>query len=109
MVNPIVDWTEDEVWEFLHHYNCQSNPLYYCGNKRIGCIACPMASNKERKRQLETYPKYRLNYVKAFDRMLEKRKRRGLKTDWKTGEDVMRWWVGDDPRQITFDDLEIDV
>lgn len=36
MINPIVDWTEDDVWEFLHYYGCQSNPLYQCGQRRIG-------------------------------------------------------------------------
>lgn len=42
MVNPIVDWTDDDVWEFLHHYGYSANPLYQCGKKRIGCIGCPM-------------------------------------------------------------------
>jgi len=37
MVNPIVDWTDEDVWEFLTHYGCKSNPLYECGFKRIGC------------------------------------------------------------------------
>ena len=41
MVNPIVDWTDEDVWEFLNHYGCKSNPLYECGFKRIGCIGCP--------------------------------------------------------------------
>lgn len=36
MVNPIVDWTDEDVWEFLTHYGCKSNPLYECGFKRIG-------------------------------------------------------------------------
>ena len=22
MVNPIVDWTDEDVWEFLTHYGC---------------------------------------------------------------------------------------
>ena len=28
LVNPIVDWTDDDVWEFLHYYGIKSNPLY---------------------------------------------------------------------------------
>lgn len=61
------------------------------------------------KSELARYPKYRLNYVRAFDRMLINLTKRDLEshTSWRTGEDVMRWWVGDDPRQITFDDLEV--
>ena len=41
-LNPIVDWTESDVWEFLTHYGCKANPLYQCGYGRIGCIGCPL-------------------------------------------------------------------
>lgn len=107
MVNPIIDWTDDDVWEFLRHYGCSANPLYQCGESRIGCIGCPMQGFKGMKADFAKYPKYRLNYVRAFDRMIEELKQRNLQrgTSWETGEDVMRWWVGDDPRQITLEDM----
>ncbi|MCM1329968.1 MAG: hypothetical protein NC253_11065 [Ruminococcus sp.] len=43
--------------------------------------------------------------------MLKARREAGLteSTDsvpWRNGEDVMRWWLGYDHAQITFDDLE---
>lgn len=108
MLNPITDWTESEVWDFLHHYGCSANPLYQCGNSRIGCIGCPMKGFKGMKADFERYPKYRANYVRAFDRMLAERKKNGLPTDelWSTGENVMRWWVGDNPLQLTLSDYE---
>lgn len=109
MINPIVDWTDEDVWEFLHHYGCQSNPLYQCGQKRIGCIGCPLQNFKGMKRDFVDYPKYRAAYVRAFDKMVEARKEAGLKNNgaWVDGEHVMRWWVGDDPFQMTlFDYLE---
>ncbi len=100
MINPIVDWTDSEVWEFLQYYGCESNPLYQCGHRRIGCIGCPMQSGKGMKQDFEIYPRYRLNYVRAFDRMLINLTKRDLESHagWRTGEDVMHWWVGDDPR-----------
>lgn len=103
VINPIVDWTDDDVWEFLHHYGCESNPLYQCGYKRIGCIGCPMAA-KHRYKEFNDYPKYKLNYIRAFDRMLERRKERGLgsKIEWKSGKDVFKWWMGEDVNQISF-------
>ena len=61
MVNPVVDWSDEDVWEFLRHYGCQSNPLYECGYKRIGCIGCPNASCANRKREFARYPKYKDN------------------------------------------------
>lgn len=106
MINPIIEWSDNDVWEFLNHYGCESNPLYKCGCSRIGCIGCPMQGGKRMKQDFEKYPIYRSNYVKAFDRMLSERKRQNLPTTWEIGEDVMRWWVGDDFRQITLDDYE---
>lgn len=104
MLNPIVDWTDNDVWEFLKHYGCESNPLYQCGFKRIGCIGCPMAS-KHRYTEFRLYPKYRQNYVKAFERMIEHRKERGLETEWQNGEEVMKWWLGEDVNQLTLEDI----
>lgn len=106
MINPIVDWSDEDVWEFLHHYGYKSNPLYECGFKRIGCIGCPLGGSASMKREFARWPKYRGLYVRAFDRMLLARKERGLDIPdmWQTGEHVMRWWIGDDPMQITFDD-----
>lgn len=75
-----------------------------CGNDRIGCIGCPLAGGKQMKAEFARYPKYKETYIRAFDRMLEKRKADGLPTEWTDGEQVMRWWVGDDPNQITIDD-----
>lgn len=103
-INPIVEWTTDEVWEFLRHYGCESNPLYKCGENRIGCIGCPMQGDNGQKVDFARYPKYRAAYVRAFDRMLERRLELGKDNrSWRTGEDVMAWWVGDDPNQLTFD------
>lgn len=105
MINPIVDWTDNDVWEFLHYYGCRSNPLYDCGFKRIGCIGCPMAERRNRYTEFAMYPEYKNNYIKTFDRMIVERKKRNLPTEWKSGNDVFRWWMGNDPNQITFDDL----
>lgn len=108
MVNPIVDWTDDDVWAFLGHYGCKSNPLYQCGNKRIGCIGCPMQGENGMKKDLIRYPKYRDNYLHAFMRMIEAREKAGLdnRAGWNSPENVMMWWVGDDPRQVRFETPE---
>ena len=95
MVNPIVDWTDEDVWAFLHHYGCRSNPLYECGYKRIGCIGCPMASTRKREEEFARYPTYQRAYIRAFDRMLEKRRMDGKETTlWASGVDVFHWWIG---------------
>lgn len=107
LVNPIIDWTDKDVWEFLHHYGCKSNPLYQCGMKRIGCIGCPMQNGKGMKADFIRYPKYRDNYLRAFRRMLKAREAAGLDNNsWNSPEDVMMWWVGDNPLQMSFETPE---
>ena len=107
IVNPIVDWTDKDVWKFLHFYGCQSNPLYQCGQRRIGCIGCPMKGPKGMKSDFARYPKYRQVYVRAFDKMVRAIETTRLKQDngsWIDGEHVMRWWVEDDLFQMTLFD-----
>ena len=106
LVNPIYDWKDSDVWEFLKYYGCKSNPLYECGFKRIGCIGCPIAS-KHRYTEFRLYPKYKDNYMRAFDRMIKARKERGMynKAKWDTPENVFKWWMEEDIDQLTFDDI----
>lgn len=88
VLNPIIDWTSEEVWEFIKEYDVRYCELYDDGFSRIGCIGCPMASKAERIREFNRYPKYKENYIRAFQRMVEKHD-----TRWKTGEEVFDWWM----------------
>ena len=70
-----------------------------------------MAGAKGRQKEFTRYPKYKDAYIRAFDRMLDERKRRG-KTDgtWgagTTGRDVFHWWMEDGvlPGQVELEDL----
>lgn len=105
--NPIVDWTDEDVWGFLESEHIAINPLYRCGFSRVGCIGCPMAGTARRQREFARYPTYQEAYIRAFDRMIEERTRSGKETTWKTGRDVFHWWMEDGvlPGQIEFDDL----
>ncbi len=102
MLNPIVDWSDEDVWNFLRHYGCESNPLYQCGYKRVGCIGCPMAG-KGRNKEFERYPKYKENYIRAFDKLIKARIADGKPTEWLNGEEVFMWWIGENPDQLRFE------
>ena len=93
ILNPIIDWTDADVWEFLKVEGCNSNPLYECGWKRIECIGCPMGG-KKREFEFGQYPKYKEMYMHAFDRMLNARAEAGLENaGWSNAQDVFRWWM----------------
>ena len=91
--NPIVDWSEETVWRFIREQELPYCSLYDEGFHRLGCIGCPMASKKEKLRSFERWPKYRAQYIRTFDKMIAARKEAGLPTEWKTGEEVMQWWI----------------
>jgi phosphoadenosine phosphosulfate reductase len=41
MVNPIVDWMDEDVWEFIRTEKLPYCCLYDEGFKRLGCVGCP--------------------------------------------------------------------
>lgn len=110
VVNPIVGWQEADVWDYVSAEHICMNPLYGCGFHRVGCIGCPMAS-KMRKVEFARWPKYRELYIRAFDRMLEERRRRGLQQAWQTGLDVFHWWMEDGvlPGQMVLEEMEEEI
>lgn len=92
-LNPIIDWTDEDVWEFLKEYNIPYCCLYDQGFKRLGCVGCPMSYRQES--ELERYPRYKALYLKAFQNMIDKRNEAGLETKWETPEEVLEWWTSD--------------
>ena len=72
MVNPIVDWTDEDVWGFLNENGIPHCSLYDEGYKRLGCIGCPLAGTREMLRDFDRYPKYKENYIRAFQRMIDR-------------------------------------
>ena len=104
--NPIYKFTDKDIWAYVKKYKVPMNPLYEKGYERVGCIGCPMGGAKNMKKEFKDYPKFKENYIRAFDRMLKYRKEQGLENkDWNTGEEVYRWWLGENPKQVTFDDI----
>ena len=43
-VNPLVDWTEDAVWQYVKRGNIPYNRLYDMGYTSIGCAPCTRAT-----------------------------------------------------------------
>lgn len=91
ILNPIIDWDDDEVWEFIRAYRIPYCKLYDEGYERLGCIGCPM--NTKAAEELEKYPKFKAAYLRAFDRMLHRRAEKGLKQTWESADEVMKWWL----------------
>lgn len=96
ILNPIIDWSDEDVWNFIYRYIHTYCNLYDCGFSRLGCIGCPLISIRKRKWELERYPKYKKAYIRTFTRMLQSRSlsvERTENTKWQTAEDVYDWWL----------------
>lgn len=102
VINPIIDWTENDVWEFIKSNNLKYCCLYDEGFTRIGCIGCPMAPTHQREKEFERWQGFKRAYIKTFDVMLSKMDTSNC--TWKTGEDVFNWWL----YGTTKDDLPLD-
>lgn len=99
-LNPIIDWTKEDVWEYLNTRKIPHCCLYDEGFERIGCIGCPLAGSDQMRFEFARYPKYEQAYLRAFEKMLQVREQNGKPYQkWKTGEDVMRWWLCEEKQQ----------
>lgn len=95
VVNPIIDWKTDDIFDYCVSEKICMNSLYEFGFSRVGCIGCPMAGQAGREFEFAQFPKIKASYIRAFQKMVEERKRRGLPTQWNDGVDVFHWWMED--------------
>ena len=60
---PILDWTDADVEAFIKTRGIQCRPLYYDADgsfhveRRLGCIGCPLASERKMREQFAQYPR----------------------------------------------------
>ena len=40
--NPLADWTERDVWNYIHEHDLPYNPLHDRGYASIGCVPCTL-------------------------------------------------------------------
>lgn len=111
-LNPIIDWTDAEVWTFIRGEHIPYCCLYDEGFHRLGCIGCPMASHRGRSAEFARWPKYKAAYLHAFEKMIAERERRGkIDGTWRIGTDPMEifhWWMEDGvlPGQLVMDEFD---
>lgn len=93
-LHPIIDWTDDDVWEYIKSRNLVVNPLYSRGYRRVGCILCPMSRDTERDRLScpQLYEAWHRAVVRCYDRRVSE----GRPVHQHCGEEFWRWWLSRD-------------
>ena len=67
---PILEWTNQDVEEFIKERNIKCHPLYYRRGQfdvtqRLGCMGCPLASRKKRIQEFMENPKLLKAWIRA--------------------------------------------
>jgi phosphoadenosine phosphosulfate reductase len=87
LLNPILNWTKQDVLIFLKERKIESCSLYE-KQDRIGCVGCPM-SPKTMRRDFRNMPNFKFAYVNTVKKlMIEK----GKYPEFESAEDVVNWW-----------------
>lgn len=90
VISPIFEWTDNDVWSFIHKHKLPYCDLYDKGFHRIGCLFCPMSSSKEKARQMQLFPKFAERvYIRVIRELMEK----GKYNQFRTPEQVFQWWI----------------
>jgi phosphoadenosine phosphosulfate reductase len=85
-LNIIVDWSDEDVWEFINTYNVPYNPLYDMGYKRVGCVGCPLSSHQIE--ELDDNPKYKAMWMRMCQWIVD-----NTDCNFKTATELYDWWT----------------
>jgi len=66
VLNPILYFTDEDVWTTIKEEKIPYCSLYDEGWKRLGCIGCPMAGTEGRKKEFARWPKFEQAWQRAF-------------------------------------------
>jgi len=99
-VHPILEWSSDEVWEFIRARGLPYPSPYDEGFHRLGCLFCPFKSQAVRDAEAARYPKFVRAFERAFVRAWTRGQERGLKgfARWRSGEEMFAWWMQRDEK-----------
>ena len=68
ILNPIIDWSQSDVWQFIKLYNLPVNPVYKMGCTRVGCVLCPLSSIEAKRFEIKMWPKLADRWFRVFVR-----------------------------------------
>lgn len=90
MLYPILHWTEEDVWQYIHSNGLPVNPCYEKVG-RVGCMFCPFAKREEFEMYEKMYPGFKDLFLRSLAVYLEKRTEPDI-YGLKTPQDYYDWW-----------------
>ena len=85
---PILEWTDQDIEEFIKERNIKCHPLYYREGQfdvtqRLGCMGCPLASRKKRIQFFKDNPKWLKAWIRAGQKRYTSEKYQNGKANFK--------------------------
>lgn len=96
VISPIFNWSDNDIWDFIKGNNMPYCDLYDKGFHRIGCLFCPMASVKEKQRELEMFP---LVAGRIYIRAIRELMGNGYYDNFDSPEQCFQWWISNENAQ----------
>ena len=111
-LNPILYWSDKNIWEYTRNNNVPYCLLYDEGFDRLGCIGCPMSNH--RKKEFLRWPRYETAWKRAIKKFYERIK--GLpRNDGKpryyerfnSWQELWQWWMEEMPKEDKGDECQM--
>ena len=91
IISPIIYWSERDVWNFLNNIvgvpHCE---LYDQGYRRIGCVCCPMSTERQKIKDLIRYPHVYRKWLKTIKWLMDQG---CVSYNFENTEIVLKWWI----------------
>lgn len=103
---PILEWTEQDIWEYIEDRNIPTNPCYESSG-RVGCIFCQFKTKKEMIYNSKQYPRYFRLLMRTIQRIIDN----GYMRDFSpvTAEQVWEWWISNETAAKFFTQTKLDL
>jgi phosphoadenosine phosphosulfate reductase len=111
-LNPILFWTDEDVWKFIRQEDVPYCSLYDEGFTRLGCIGCPMGAHRDR--EFTRWPGYERNWRRAVSRFWERmhnaKREDGKDYYWHkftSPDHLWSWWMEEMPKEEEENDCQM--
>ncbi len=97
ILNPIIDWSTVDVWDYIYKHGLAYPSLYDEGRRRIGCVMCPMSGSESMCADAVRWPKFAAYYMRICEDIWMKRRANNIDFttyNFSCPEEYFYWWTG---------------
>jgi len=98
-LHPIIDWSREDVWEYIRERGLRYCSLYDEGWDRIGCVLCPNETNPHKiGKHIARWPRIAAAYKRACYAIWNPT------SNFKTPETQWQWWLDRNAKAVKSDE-----